>query len=214
MNITKYIAGQFGKPTGVGGIISTFIMNRINQVQYKSVMDNLDFSKQDKILDIGFGNGYLIKHLAKKNDGYFYGIEISDDMLKNGCKRNSELIEEGKVCLTKGDVVDIPFETSFFDKVYTVNTIYFWEDIDKSLSEIKRVLKPNGIFINVIYSKEWLDNIKYTKYGFSKYTPKELEEVTVRNGLNVIKITETKKDISYCIISKNTSQDLLHENNS
>ncbi|MFW2491938.1 class I SAM-dependent methyltransferase [Clostridium chromiireducens] len=203
MNISKYISEQFGKPTGIGGMISTFIMNRINQIQYKSVIDNLNCSKGDRVLDIGFGNGYLIKNLAKKNEGYFYGIEISYYMVKTGCKRNSELIALGKVNLTKGNVMEIPFETSFFDKVYTVNTIYFWQDIDKSLSEIKRVLKPNGIFINVIFSKEWLDKIKYTEYGFSKYTPRELEEVTTRNGLNVIELIETKKDISYCIISKN-----------
>lgn len=203
INIKKYISGQFSKPTGIGGMISTFIMNRINQIQYRSVIDNLNCSNEDRILDIGFGNGYLIKNLAKNNNSYFYGIEISDDMVKAGCKRNSKLIEQGKVHLIKGNVMDIPFETSFFDKVYTVNTIYFWEDIDKSLSEIKRVLKPNGIFINVIYSKEWLEKVKYTKYGFLKFTPKELEEAAIHNGLQVVELIETRKDISYCIISKN-----------
>lgn len=204
MNIRKYVAEQFGKPTGIGGIISTFIMNRMNQVQYKSVVLNMNCSQKNKVLDIGFGNGYLINLLAMKDEGDFYGIEISDDMLKTGCKRNSELIKQGKIHLKKGTVMDIPFENSFFDKVYTVNTVYFWENLDKSLSEIKRVLKPNGVFINVIYSKQWLDNIKYTQYGFLKYTLKELEEATIRNGLNVIQVIETKKNISYCIISRKT----------
>ncbi|MCB2356393.1 class I SAM-dependent methyltransferase [Clostridium estertheticum] len=204
MNITKYVAGQFGKPTGIGGVISTFIMNRMNQIQYKSVVSNLNCCKNDRVLDIGFGNGYLLNLLAKKNEGGFYGIEISDDMLKAGYKRNKELIKQRKIHLAVGNVMDIPFENYFFDKVYTVNTVYFWKDLDKSLSEIRRVLKPNGIFINAIYSKQWLDNIKYTQYGFLKYTPKELEEATLRNGLNVIKVIETKKNISYCIISRIT----------
>lgn len=177
-------------------------MNRINQIQYKSVMNNLNCSQKDRILDIGFGNGYLIKHLARKNEGDFYGIEISEDMLKTGCNHNSELIEQGKVHLTKGNVMDIPFENSFFDRIYTVNTVYFWEDLDKSLSEINRVLKPKGIFINVIYSKQWLDKMKYTQYGFSKYTPNELKDATLRNGLNVFQVIEIRKNISYCIISK------------
>jgi len=204
MNITKYIAEQFGKPTGIGGTIATFIMNRLNQIQYKSVVSNLNCSKKDRVLDIGFGNGYLINLLAKKNEGNFYGIEISDDMLKAGCKRNSELIKQKKIHLTKGNVMDIPYENSFFDKAYTVNTVYFWKDLDKSLSEIKRVLKPNGLFINAIYSKQWLDNINYTQYGFLKYTPKELEEAALRNGLKVTQVIETKKNISYCIISRIT----------
>ena len=84
MNIAKYVAEQFGKPTGIGGTISTFIMNRMNQIQYKSVISNLNCSKKDRVLDIGFGNGYLINLLSKKNEGVFYGIEISDDMLTAG----------------------------------------------------------------------------------------------------------------------------------
>lgn len=202
MSITKYISEQFAKPTGIGGGVSTFIMNVMNQTQYKGIINNLDCSRNDRILDIGFGNGYLINNLAKKNEGDFYGIEISEDMIKTGYKRNYKLIEQEKVHLVKGNVMDIPFEDDFFDKIYTVNTVYFWEDLDKSLLEIKRALKPNGIFINAIYSKEWLDKIKYTQHGFSKYSPSELVEITSSNGLNILKITETKKDISYCIISK------------
>lgn len=202
MSITKYVSEQFGKPTGIGGTISTFIMNVMNQTQYKGIINNLDCSQNDRILDIGFGNGYLINNLAKRNEGNFYGIEISDDMIRTGCKRNRKLIEQEKVHLIKGNVMDIPFENDFFDKIYTVNTVYFWEDLNKSLLEIKRVLKPNGIFINAIYSKEWLDKIKYTQHGFSKYSPNELVEVTSSNGLSILNVTETKKDISYCIIAK------------
>ena len=202
MSITKYISEQFGNPTGVGGAISTFIMNVMNQTQYKGIINNLNCSENDRILDIGFGNGYLINNLAKKNEGNFYGIEISDDMIKTGHRRNNKLIQQERVHLVKGNVMDIPFEDDFFDKIYTVNTVYFWEDLDKSLLEIKRVLKPNGIFINAIYSKEWLDKIKYTQHGFSKYSPSELVEITSSNGLNILKVTETKKNISYCIIAK------------
>ena len=38
------------------------------------------------------------------------------------------------------------------DTVYTVNTIYFWYDLQKCFSE--RILKPNEIFINAIYTKK------------------------------------------------------------
>lgn len=202
MDIIKYVSKQFGKPTGIGGVISTFIMNVMNQAQYKSIINNLNCSKDDKILDIGFGNGYLIDTLAKKNKGKFYGIEISEDMIKAGNKRNLKLIEQEKVHLTKGNVMEIPFEDTYFNKIYTVNTVYFWEDLDKSLLEIKRVLKPNGVFVNTIYSKQWLDSIKYTQYGFSKYTPDELVKITSDNGFDVFKIIEIKKNISYCIIAK------------
>ena len=202
MNIKKYVSKQFGKPTGIGGAISTYIMNVMNQKQYKCIINNLNCSIDDKILDIGFGNGYLINNLAKKNKCNFYGIEISDDMIKAASKRNFKSIQEGKVSFVKGSVENIPFDDNFFDKIYTVNTVYFWRDLNKSLQEVKRVLKPGGLFVNVIYSKYWLDKIRYTKYGFSKYIPSKLEEITLNNGFKINQVIEIKKDISYCIIGK------------
>lgn len=203
MNISKYISGQFQKPTGIGGKLSTFIMNRMNQAQYRGVINSLSFTENERVLDIGFGNGYLINRLAEKSGGTFYGIDISEDMVKAASKRSDEFIKNGKVHLTIGNALSIPFEDSFFDKIYTVNTVYFWKDIDKGLSEIRRVLKPDGIFIDAVYSKQWLgNNNRYTKYGFSLYTIEELKEASLRNGLNVINIVETKKNASYCIVSK------------
>lgn len=200
MNLTKYIGEQFGKPTGIGGRLSTFIMNRMNQKQYNSVIQALWFYPKERVLDIGFGNGYLINKLAKNNKSQYYGIEISDDMIELAREHNNKFIQENRMSLIKGNVMNMDYEDDFFDGVYTVNTIYFWEDIDKGLLEIKRVLKPGGIFVNAIYSKQFLDKLKYTQYGFSKYTPKEIEEAAIRCGFKVIEITETKPGSSYCFI--------------
>jgi ubiquinone/menaquinone biosynthesis C-methylase UbiE len=202
MNFAKYIAEQFAKPTGNGGVLSTFFMNRLNQKQYKCVMNNICCPQNGKVLDIGFGNGYLIGRFARQNIGDFYGIEISGDMLKAGVKRNNKFVNQGKLHLSKGTALDIPFENSFFDSVYTVNTVYFWSDLDKGLSEVSRVLKRNGIFINAFYSKQWLDKIKYTQYGFNKYIKEELENALIHNGFKIYKTVEIKENMSYCIISQ------------
>jgi hypothetical protein len=55
--------------------------------------------------------------------------------------------------------------------------------------------------MNVIYTREYLDKIIYTKYGFNKYTVKEIEEITKESGMKIIKTVEIKKNKSYCIIS-------------
>ena len=204
MKLLKYIGEQFGKPTGLGGNISTFIMNIMNQKQYKAVLRKLKVEKNDTILDVGFGNGYLIGKLAKGSNARFWGIDISSDMLKVARRRNQKFIQNGKMNLGLGDISNTDFESDFFDRIYTVNTVYFWPNIDSALAEISRILKHGGIFINVIYSKEFLNSIPYASYGYSKYSKEELEEHSVRNGFKIIEIFTIKEKKVYCyVLQKN-----------
>lgn len=199
MGIIKYIGGQFGKPTGIGGRLSTFIMNRMNQVQYKGTAEALGLYSKEQVLDIGFGNGYFLNKLAKKTTCKFYGIEISSDMLHIAERHNYRFIKDCRIILSTGDVVDLNFDNCFFDKVYTINTVYFWSDINKGLSEVMRVLKPGGTFINTVYSKDFLDSLRYTRYGFAKYTLKELEDAAANCGFSV-KTVILKSEKSYCLV--------------
>jgi ubiquinone/menaquinone biosynthesis C-methylase UbiE len=201
----QYVARQFGKPTGIGGHLSTFIMNCLNQKQYRATIENLQIQETDTVLDVGFGNGFLIYRIAKKNPKKLYGIEISSDMIKKASKKNRQYIEKGNVELFLADIQNLPFEDSSIDKIYTINTVYFWESISNGLSEIKRVLKPDGVFINTIYSKEWLDKLTYTQYGFSKYTIEQLQDLTKCSGLKIIKTVEIERTKSACIIARKTN---------
>lgn len=202
MSISKYISRQFSNPSGIGGTVSTLIMNTMNKTQYKSVFNNIDTCDSDNVLDIGFGNGYLIKNLANTKKGMFYGIDISSDMLQKALSKSNDLIKSKRLDLAVGNVMKMAYEDNFFSFVYTVNTVYFWDDIAKGFTEIKRVLKPGGIFINVIYSKEYLDKIKYTEFDFNKYTPHNLNEITKENGFEIIDLIEIKRNSSYCLISR------------
>ena len=200
--IYKYIARQFGNPTGLGGKVSTLIMNCLNRKLYKAVIENLDIRATDIILDIGFGNGYLVRKLSNKNPYKMCGIDISPDMLKVTAKKFREKIEQGKVELVLSNVQNLPFENALIDKIYTINTVYFWQDIHRGFAEIKRVLKPEGIFLNVVYLKEWLDKLPVTQYGFSKYTAEQIEKITIESGLKIEHIVEIQSDKSICVIAK------------
>ena len=200
----KYVGGNFGNPNGFAGKISTKLMNIINKRQYKAILDNINLEQNDILLDIGFGNGYFINKLFKKNIPInIYGIEISNDMIKNVSKKYKKYIENGLLKLSLENIVNTSFENETFNKIYTINTIYFWNKLEKCFSEIKRILKPKGIFLNAIYTKEYLDNIIYTKYGFNKYSIKDIIKITEENGMKINKIVEIKENKIYCIISEN-----------
>jgi ubiquinone/menaquinone biosynthesis C-methylase UbiE len=200
--IYKYISGQFGMPTGFGGRVSTFIMNCMNRKLYRAVINNLGICETDTVLEIGFGNGYLIRMLANRRLQKLYGIEISPDMLNIAARKNRKMIDREKIRLKLADVVDLPFGHSSFDRVYTVNTVYFWSDIGKGLSEIKRVLKPGGTFLNVIYLKEYLDRLPITRYGFTKFTVEQIIRATTESGLKTVSIVEIEPRKSICVVAK------------
>jgi len=203
-NFAKYVARNFRNPNGIGGKIATIIMNVINKNQYNTVLKNINIKPTDIVLDIGFGNGYLIKKLFKENiNTKIYGIEISIDMLNRVTAKSKQKIKNGTLKLSLENINKTSFEDNLFDKIYTVNTIYFWNELDKCFSEIKRTLKPNGIFINAFYSREHLDKIIFSKYGFNKYTTEEIKIITEKNGLRIIETIEITKNKSYCIISEN-----------
>jgi len=200
----KYVGNNFRNPNGIGGKITTKIMNIMNQRQYKAVLDNINLKDNDVILDIGFGNGYLINKLLKKNKNIkIFGIDISKDMVNIVSKKYNQYIDNNCLTLLLENINNkTTFENEMFDVIYTVNTIYFWDDIQICFSEIKRILKPNGIFINAIYTKKQLDKTKFSGNGFNKYSKEEIVKITEENGMTIKKIIKIKENISYCIISE------------
>jgi ubiquinone/menaquinone biosynthesis C-methylase UbiE len=199
MGLIRYIGDQFHKPTGLGGKLVTFVMNRQNDIQYRGTEAALDLRDTDTVLDIGFGNGYLLHRLASNHGGRFYGIDISKDMLSAASKRCTRYISEGRMTLSLGDALRTGLPDSFFDKAYTVNTVYFWDDLVAGLAEIWRILKPGGIFVNAVYTKEFLDTLPVTRQGYAKHSIKRLVDVGEAAGLTVTPkvIIEGK---AYCLV--------------
>lgn len=181
-----YWAAQCGNPKGVIGRVMTWAMNRANKVMYYGIIENMKPSEDMKILDVGFGNGYLEKLIYNEAKCSIYGIDISEDMVKIASENNKKGIADGDIHLCVGDCCNLIFENNSFNVVVTMNTIYFWNDIIQGLQEIYRVLKENGVFYNAVLTKESLDKVFYTQNGFKKFDPKEYVEMGKKVGFKNI----------------------------
>ena len=197
MSFKEYWGGQFGNPTGVGGKIVTFLMNRMNRAMYKVLLQEV--RNNTKVLDIGFGNGYMLKRLLKVSGSSFYGIDISSDMVRTVIRKNKKSIEKNRLNVSKSSVDSIPFEESF-GQVYTINTIYFWDDLLTGFKEIFNRLESGGEFLNVCYTKRWLDKLSYTK-NYKKYEEEEILKVIKQAGFTA-EIVPIKKGKSFFIKAK------------
>ncbi|PHS61685.1 MAG: bifunctional demethylmenaquinone methyltransferase/2-methoxy-6-polyprenyl-1,4-benzoquinol methylase UbiE [Flavobacterium sp.] len=114
----------------------------------KKVVASIKSHQADSILDIATGTGDLaIKYAEKTNASKIIGLDISEGMLSVARKKVAGTNLENKVEFIKGDSEALPFEDNSFDAISVSFGIRNFENLEKGLSEILRVLKPKGLFI-------------------------------------------------------------------
>jgi len=121
----------------------------------KKMVEHANIVEGQIILDAACGRGSSIFPAQKKvgNSGKVIGIDISTEMIKH---TQSEIKKRGlkNVELHNMDVEDLKFSSNMFDVVLSGLSLFFLPDLEKTLSEIKRVLKSNGIFVTSTFGEK------------------------------------------------------------
>jgi len=187
------IARQAGKPEGWLGRLIAFIMSFETSKANKIALDLLEIQPNDKILEVGFAHGKVIrKYSARLKNGLFAGIDISETMLIAAKNRNRRLIRKGIVELKTASVEFIPYPDDFFDKIFSVHTVYFWKDYRRSFSEISRVMKQGAkLVIGFRYDEKAKDDFPREVYTF--LSKEELSDLLISEGFM---IEHCKQDIN------------------
>ncbi len=114
----------------------------------KRVIQIIHDKKPDKILDIASGTGDLAIMAAKKTAATtIIGADISEGMLKVGEEKINKLGLQDRIKMQVADSENLPFESNYFDAITVAFGVRNFENLDKGLQEIYRVLKPNGVFV-------------------------------------------------------------------
>lgn len=193
MRINK-LAAQLRKPKGKDGIDVGNFMNKGNAFINQLVFELAEPMSREKVLEIGPGNGKLIEtYLKGKKSVQYFGIDYSEDMVKEAIKANKKLIARGNVSIREGQFENIPYEDNKFDKVFSINTIYFLNDALEGLAEVFRVLKKGGQVVMGMRPKGLPDLDNLTKYGFIFYSEDEIYRLFENAGFKNI-VTLTKND--------------------
>lgn len=194
----KAVAAQLRQPEGEFGKIVGQKMNDGNLNMNNYTIKHIDPSAYDSFLEIGMGNGFFIKDILNIHPSITYsGIDFSPTMVDESTEINKQYVDEARVKFTMADASDMPFNDNSFNKIFTINTIYFWEQPAKVLSECKRVLKENGIISITIRPKIIMDNFPISKYGFTTYSQEDVCKLLSANGFTIkdqIEIEEAEED--------------------
>ena len=101
----------------------------------------------EKILEVSFGNGYLMKQYGSQDNYDITGLEYNQNMIDVTRRR---LDSSGiRAELVRGNVEQLPFEDDSFDTVINTMALSGYPDGDKAMSEMMRVVAPGGVLLIV-----------------------------------------------------------------
>lgn len=184
----QLVASQLRKPDGEMGVKVGEMMNKGNLHINMNTLERISPAKGDTILEIGMGNGEFVKEILSVDTSIRYvGCDYSSTMIDEATLRNADYVAAGRAQFILCSADSLPFEDGAFDKVFTINTVYFWSDPTKELAEIARVLKQGGEFTISIRSKSSMQTVPFTQYGFTLYSQEELETLLKANGYSITK---------------------------
>lgn len=157
----EQVAGMFNDIAKRYDFLNRFLSAGVDIGWRKKGLKQLVAIKPTTLLDVATGTADVaILASSMLNPEKIIGIDISDGMLEIGRQKIKKLSLENKIELFNGDSEAIKFEDNSFDAVTVSFGVRNFQDLEKGLSEIKRVLKPGGKLMVLEFSKPKLPLVK------------------------------------------------------
>jgi ubiquinone/menaquinone biosynthesis C-methylase UbiE len=117
-----------------------------------------------RVLDVGCGRGVGVQILLEQfGAGQVYGIDLDPQQVRRAQKRFAGT-SEGRVVLAVGSVEKLPFPNEYFDAVFDFGMLHHVVDWQAGVAEIRRVLKPSGLFFFEEVTREALNRWVYRTF--------------------------------------------------
>jgi SAM-dependent methyltransferase len=131
----------------------------------EQAIDLMAISAGARVLDVGCGSGWATRLMAEKaSNGRVVGIDIADEMITLARETSSSF---ANVEFQVASAEKLPFADGEFSDAFSMESLYYYADMLAALREIKRVLKPGGVFVTVVDlfrenapSGQWVEQLK------------------------------------------------------
>ena len=152
--------------------------------------------RQKTVLELATGTGLIAKHIVRYAD-HIEATDASQKMIKQA----KQGVKSAKLYFSVQDMFHLPYADQSFDVVIVVNALHIVPEPEKALSEVRRVLKDDGVLVAPTFTHA--DNAFFGKVkaffmrlaGFplhSKWTSHEYLAFLRENGWTVQKSTVLK----------------------
>jgi SAM-dependent methyltransferase len=186
----RELENQLSCPSGKYGIQVGKDMHASNISMTSNSIDYLGLKKGHFILELGHGNcGHLNRLLDVAKDIKYFGLEISKTMFLEAKKKQTH----HQAIFKLYDGIKLPYPDTYFDRIMSVNTIYFWSNPRKLFLEISRILKPNGYFILTFAKKDFMQDLPFVGNKFKLYDKEDIETILKEIDLKIIQNKDLKE---------------------
>lgn len=181
------IEQQLRCPSGELGVKFGHEMHASNLGMTLRTIARLDIQDGERVLELGHGNcGHLAEITAIAPHVRYVGLETSTLMKQQAIKLNKSLIANHDIAFQHYDGVQIPYPDNSFDKIFSVNTLYFWSPAQALRDEIARVLKPNGLALLTYAQKQFMKTLPFVGETFQLYDSSDVAQLVKHSPLQVI----------------------------
>jgi ubiquinone/menaquinone biosynthesis C-methylase UbiE len=149
------------------------LLNRTGAAMNRLALAELPPEPGDRLLEVGFGGGGLLRSLLEREAALVTGVDVSEAMLARARRRFSG---EERLRLLLGSAEKLPLDSGSVDKAYSVNSIYFWKDLAAVSREFERVIRPGGSLALCFQTPQAVRSWPGHVHGFSAHGAGEVTE--------------------------------------
>jgi demethylmenaquinone methyltransferase/2-methoxy-6-polyprenyl-1,4-benzoquinol methylase len=165
----EQVADMFDNISHRYDFLNHFLSLGIDKSWRRKAVKMIASGNPKKILDIATGTGDFAIASLKLKPNEIIGVDISNGMLDMGREKMKKKGYDKVITLTYGDSESMPFETDSFDAITVGFGVRNFENLEKGLGEMLRVLKPGGKAAVLEFSKPRKFPIKQSFKFYSKY---------------------------------------------
>jgi len=116
--------------------------NMMDMEQLNKLLETLELDQNNKVLELGCGIGTVTEYISDTTKAQITGLDFAEGAINRALQRTKNKRKRLKYVVGNMNTIDFPDNS--FDTIIAIDTLYFVENLTKTINMMKKILKPHG----------------------------------------------------------------------